>query len=70
LGNNPKLGYDSVHRSKMDGRNKGRLQQKSDIHVSEISINISRQGKGRTKAKEDTPTECTSGVVEVVIDDD
>jgi hypothetical protein len=54
----------------MDGRNKGRLQQKSDIHVSEISINISRQGKGRTKAKEDTPTECTSGVVEVVIDDD
>jgi hypothetical protein len=53
----------------MDGSNRGRLQERSDINVGMISVNIIRQGRGRIKAKEDTPTDCTSGVVEVETND-
>ena len=61
-------GNNGVHRSKMDGSNRGRLQQRSDINVGMISVNISRQGRGIIKAKEDTPTDCTNGVVEAETD--
>jgi hypothetical protein len=53
----------------MDGSNKVRLQQRSDINVGMISVNISRQDRGIIKAKEDAPTNCTNGVVEAETDD-
>jgi len=62
-------GNNGVHRSKMDGINKVRLQQRSDINVGMISVNISRQGRGIIKAKEDAPTNYTNGVVEAETDD-